>query len=477
VAWPHTKSRVLVTGCNWTPSLGYDGDPFANLDTMLTRGLASDKDPVFVAVHLAYPAVVFTDTGKTELELPFQIKSAVSDAINKVTKDWTKQRTREERRTSTEAQRADRLTRKRGVSIVTAVAENAREAYLIASAGGSLPANARQIFYPARPHILERTGKTLLDAAYFQRVLIAYMAKNPTLTADWDVVFDDRGSFVEPHTDHEIGLGTVAVRDYLNECKKATIETAALKDTHVSTRGPNARYSGILLIEKEGFEAILTAVKLAERFDLAIMSSKGLQTVAARKIAEAICSKYDIPLYVLHDFDKNGMAIAALAKRSNERYTFTRKFKVIDLGLRLTDVEKEKLLGSVEAAPETSKPETRAKNLRKNGATEAEVEFLLERRVELNALPSDRFVAYVERKLIEAGAHKVVPSETMLAQTYRAIVHTDLAKAGIEQAIAETAKTRVAVPADLQQRVAAYLKANPECPWDEAVTKIVRGEE
>jgi hypothetical protein len=120
---------------------------------------------------------------------------------------------------------------------------------------------------------------------------------------------------------------------------------------------------------------------------------------------------------------------------------------------------------------------SRAKNLRKNGATEAEVEFLLERRVELNALPSDRFVAYVERKLIEAGAHKVVPSKTMLAQTYRAIVHTDLAKAGIEQAIAEAAKTRVAVPADLQQRVAAYLKANPECPWDEAVTKIVRGEE
>jgi hypothetical protein len=33
----------------------------------------------------------------------------------------------------------------------------------------------------------------------------------------WDVVYDDRGHFMEPHTEGIIGLGTLNVREYL--CK------------------------------------------------------------------------------------------------------------------------------------------------------------------------------------------------------------------------------------------------------------------
>ena len=57
-----------------------------------------------------------------------------------------------------------------------------------------------------------------------------------------------------------------------------------------------------------------------------------------------------------------------------------------------------------------------AYRLRINGATEAEIEFLLEgpegvgRRVELNAMTSDQFIAFVERKLEEHGVAKVVPN-------------------------------------------------------------------
>ena len=32
---------------------------------------------------------------------------------------------------------------------------------------------------------------------------------------DWDIVYDDRGHFTEPHTEKSIGLGTIAVRNYL----------------------------------------------------------------------------------------------------------------------------------------------------------------------------------------------------------------------------------------------------------------------
>jgi DNA topoisomerase VI subunit A len=471
---PQSDSRVLLTGCNFTPSLG---ETFQGLDAELEFLRVNDKDPVLVGVHLVYPAADFIDRGKTRLKLPSDITNAVEIAVANVTKAWTKQRKAEERSASARARRDDVMSRRKKVDLTQAAAEIMEEAYLIASAQGTLPANARQIYYAARAYILKRTGRDTFGAQYFtQTLLINFMRNNAELTADWDVVFDDRGHFIEPHTKYGIGLGTIAVREYINNyCKEAAIIGAALKDAHIATKGPLGRFKGLLYIEKEGFTQILQAVQLAERFDIAIMSSKGMQVTAARKLAEAICSKYDIPLYVLHDFDKSGMSIAALSKRSNPRFTYTQKFKVIDLGFRLTDVEALNLLGSAEPHSDTGSREARAKNLRKNGATEEEVEFLLDRRVELNALPSDRFVAYVERKLIEHGAHKVVPSKRLLAQTYRAFARNELAKPLVAKVLAETAAASVAVPANLKERVEALLKAKPAISWDQAVTAIVRG--
>jgi tetratricopeptide (TPR) repeat protein len=46
------------------------------------------------------------------------------------------------------------------------------EAYRIASANGSLPANVRQIMYAARPAILKLTGKEYLDDNYFTQHLL-----------------------------------------------------------------------------------------------------------------------------------------------------------------------------------------------------------------------------------------------------------------------------------------------------------------
>jgi len=202
-----------------------------------------------------------------------------------------------------------------------------------------------------------------------------------------------------------------------------------------------------------------------------------MSVTAARKLAEAICSKYKIPLFTLHDFDKAGISIAASFERSNRRYTFTEKFKVFDLGLRLDDVRAENLMGLAESHSDRGSREARAKNMRKNGATEEEITFLLDQRVELNAFTSDHFVAYIERKLAEHAVRKVVPSKPLLQQTYRAIAHSDLAKPAVEQAIAEATKTRVAVPPDLQKQVADFLEENPDCPWDVAVAKIARGEQ
>ena len=69
-----------------------------------------------------------------------------------------------------------------------------------------LPANARQIFYVARPLIEERTDKPLRYDYFSQKMLPDYINKLPECVG-WDVVYDDRGHFVEPHTERMIGLG------------------------------------------------------------------------------------------------------------------------------------------------------------------------------------------------------------------------------------------------------------------------------
>ena len=57
--------------------------------------------------------------------------------------------------------------------------------------------------------------------------------------------------------------------------------------------------------------------------------------------------------------------------------------------------------------------------------SEEEVEFLVSssdqpsRRIELNALPSDQFIALIERKLDEYGITKIVPDDRTLADAYR----------------------------------------------------------
>ncbi len=55
-----------------------------------------------------------------------------------------------------------------------------------------------------------------LKSQYFtQTILPQYMASHRQETVDWDVVYDARGHFAEPHTELIVPLGTLDVRGYL----------------------------------------------------------------------------------------------------------------------------------------------------------------------------------------------------------------------------------------------------------------------
>ena len=93
-------------------------------------------------------------------------------------------------------------------------------AYLKASSGGTLPAHARQIMYAARGEIQRRTGRRLDDQYFTQTLLADYLNENPDKAEEWDVVFDARGHFEEPHTGRIVPLGTIDVREYLEKVRE-----------------------------------------------------------------------------------------------------------------------------------------------------------------------------------------------------------------------------------------------------------------
>jgi hypothetical protein len=250
------------------------------------------------------------------------------------------------------------------------------------------------------------------------------------------------------------------------------LEQAGFAKAKVATRGPDGCFGAVLFIEKEGFLPLFEAVHLAERFDLAIMSTKGMSVTAARSLIDDLCQD-EVSLLVLHDFDKAGISIAATLTRDSRRFVFTNNIEPIDLGLRLTDVQELGLEASAEAAFDRGSAEAKRENLELNGATPDEVEFLLQRRVELNALPSDRLVAFIERKLKKHRIKKVIPSDDLLRDAYQLYAKSKRVEEIVAEAIGEIDDEDIILPANLRSRVTALLKKDPKLRWDEAVAAIV----
>ena len=402
------------------------------------------------------------------------VAKTIADMLAKSTDRWAKQRKAEIRDANARFRRSDRVSRRaRPMNQKEAAYSMMNSAYMTASANDTLPANPRQIYYAARGRILELTEKESLDSNYFcQTLLINYIKDND---CDWNIAWDDRGHFREPHTDHEIGLGTLAVRSYIQSLHEPEIRNADISGADVETMGPTGRYGAVLFIEKEGFAQILEAAKIEERFDIAIMSTKGMSVTAARMLAEELCGKRGLKLFVLHDFDLAGFSIKQTLVTSNRRYQFAHEINFVDLGLRLTDVEELDL--ESESTSVIGDEDTLAKRLRINGATEEEIDFLLNgERVELNAMSSDVFIDFVERKLTENGVAKVILSVETLAKTFTAYKRGAMAQAALRAELMRLNALPVDVPADLERQVRDWLEQNREETWDDAVKAIMGGD-
>lgn len=475
-------------GLNWSATLK---NPIVELSDMFGDNRIDSFDPVEIVIHIACPRFEFTSRGKDRLDLPQGILDGLESAVKYITKDWKaakRQADKENRLHQQQIEDLRKAKKRLQLSIKDAGFQVMEQAYMHASANNTLPANARQIMYAARPLVLELTGgKCWKNSSYFtQNLLPNFIDRHEALTDNWDVVYDARGKLIEPHrrdrTSTRIDLGTLAVRRYIAQWTDIDddMSDTVIKLRHrLDTTGPANRYKFALFIEKEGFNELLESVRLADQFDLAIMSTKGMSVTAARELVAEL-SKREVTILVLHDFDKAGFSIIGTLKSDTRRWQYEVPPNVVDLGLRLADIENLDLQ-SEPVYYRTNKDPRR--NLRESGATEEECNFLVNngypgswqgKRVELNAMTSTQLIDWLKEKLSAAGCEKVIPSVDFLESSYRNAKRRAVIQKAIDDALRGYDDSSIMIPDDLYQEIERGLKDNDLSAWDDIIFDLAK---
>ena len=404
-----------------------------------------------------------------------EMQDALASAVRSATSAWKREKRRADKEDRVRKQSLERLRRYRPpkITIRRAAFEVMEQAYMKASANGRYYANARQIMYAARPLVLDLTGGEIWqDSNYFTQTLLKDYLE--MYHSGWKVVWDARGHLTEPHTKKSVGLGGIEVMKYTKdwtgiEISKIPDEKPQIK---IETTGPALRFGAVLFIEKEGFDPILKDAGIAEKYDIGIMSSKGLPVGAACRLASRFSSK-GIKIFVLHDFDLAGFKIVKTLRQGTR---LAPGVKVVDIGFRLGDVDN---LQSEQVVYKQKKDPRFY--LRRCGATEEECAFLVSgnsysswygERVELNAMTSDEFIAWLEQKFKEQGISKLIPSDDILDKAYQRAVYLQRVKEETEKIRQRLKSEKVVMPADLKQQVADKVLDDPELSWDAAVWEV-----
>lgn len=330
--------------------------------------------------------------------------------------------------------------------------DNMETAWNKASGNGRLSTHWRQVFYVMRPICDDHpdSDRPLRDTT-FKNILESYLKD---YSPGWDVLKGARGVFKEPHRpddDSGLAMSTMNVRNYLRGGSPSSdIKTIS---SRFPTKGYANRFGAILVCEKEGFDDLLEDEQIPERYDLALMSTKGISAEAARHLAESV----PVPVFTLHDFDKNGFVMAG---------GFT---GATDIGIRLEDIAEWDLTPEDQVHQNWEK--TR-RNLIRNGATPEEADYIANgQRVELNMFTSPQLIEYIEGKLEEHGVEKVIPDDDVLIAAWkrakiRAKVNDLILKANKDGAEDD-------VPNDLADQIRERLEDDPEMPWDDVLADLV----
>ena len=239
------------------------------------------------------------------------------------------------------------------------------------------------MFYAVRPRVIDVPGNEP-DYGYFSRVVGEYEADNGR---DLPGMYrDDRGVLYHPHTGETIPLGMRAVEEY---------------------RRPEWTFNKILYCEKEGFFPILRDAQWPERHDSALLTSKGYASLAARDVLDLL-GDGDEPLtfYAIHDADGPGTMIYQTLQEGTKARP-GRRVEIVNLGLDPAEaldmglpIERVQAKKAVPVADYVD-GEWR--------------EWLQANRVELNAMSTPSFLAWLDRKM-HGQTGKLIPPAAVLTR-------------------------------------------------------------
>jgi DNA topoisomerase VI subunit B len=467
----NNAKRTMITGLNWSPVIG--SEPVSTLQSAVQQARLDPDDAVIFMIHIARPRFEFTDRGKTKIEF-ISLSDDISSAIKSTTKGWKAEKRKADKKDHISSSQYAKLRGSRKVSIKYVAFDVMEAAYNMASSNGEYYANARQIMYAARPEILSRTGNDKLDDVYFTQTLLKdYIEEREP---DWKIVWDARGHIIEPHTNEKIGLGGIEIERYIRKWhSQINIEPPAIQSL-IKTNGPGNRFKNVLFIEKEGFTEILTHAGITERYDLALMSTKGIPVKAACDLIHQM-DMIDVRVFVLHDFDLDGFKIL---RSLTEGVRLSCGSDVIDLGLRMPDIKD--LIAEPVQYKQRIDPGLYLEF--DCDATQEEIDFLVDpkggypsyhgHRVEINAMTSQQLIAWLEGKFKEYGVEKFIPDQDILSMGFRRAKYLGLVEKKIKEMQETIVEDDEEIPEDLIELIEEKFAENPSLSWDEALWKIVR---
>jgi hypothetical protein len=354
---------------------------------------------------------------------------------------------------------------KEGARQTDIIGEHIDEAVKKASGGGMLRFSIRQLYYAVRPFVLERAEEAKLDYTYFCRWISQYENDRGEIKGMYR---DPRGTLYHPHTGETIPVGTISVEEY---------------------KRPEWTFNKILYIEKEGLFEVLKHVGFPERFDCALLSSKGFASRAVRDLIDLLGdSGEEIHVFAIHDADGPGTSIyEALVEGTLARAA--RRVKVHNLGIEPWEGVKMGLQIETFDARKQRVPVAKYvkdRHYDEDGDRDREdwADWLQTNRIELNAMTSPQFVQWLEEKFEALEIEKIVPPNKVLERQLRerteAKVRTAVAthllrEAGYEDKVRvrmTELDERIKFERKLPEIIAQELKKNPTQQWSAPIDKL-----
>jgi hypothetical protein len=295
-----------------------------------------------------------------------------------------------------------------------------------AAGEGKLHFEQRQVFYAFRPLFMEQFGEQP-SSAYFCQVVTEYEAEHGEIPG---LVRDARGYVYNPHTGEEIPLGTLDIANY---------------------QRPSWTFNKLVYIEKQGFVSALRQVDWPERNDCALMTSKGFTVRAARDLVDGLADT-DEPcqVFCVHDADGPGTVIYQ-SFQEETKSRGARKVQIVNLGLEPAEGRAMGLqIESFEPNPKRRVPVA-------DYVPDSDREWLQSNRIELNAMSSPRFVAWLDSKM-SAYEGKLIPPNHVLENRFQYAVRDSL-EAKITEEILRRADIYGLVETAIEEKGDAYREA------------------